>query len=205
MSSVQLLPLLRVSAGVQADEDFSLSLAFYLSDGITPINLSGLTFIAKVGVLTTAVSASGALVVSGASNNMLTLTILAATKSSWCAGAYPLSLLASDGVYTRDIFALSTLTVGAPALNSLTTLVAPGGSATSIATATSSALASAIAAAQPATLAVALAALPSSTLAPLAQAVIAALPMEAPGAFAPISSGAYIDWQGHATFVIPTE
>ena len=42
MSTLPLLPLVQITDGVQSDEDWRLSIAYYLDDAITPIPLDGL-------------------------------------------------------------------------------------------------------------------------------------------------------------------
>lgn len=128
-TSIGLLPLYRAIAGVQSDEDWALSLAFYLADGVTPISLAGISF---AGALTpqwgATISLGGAqFAISGASSNILTLTVLAAAKAAWGLGAYQFTILASDGVSERDLLGNSTLTVGAPQVLTLTPIVAAGG------------------------------------------------------------------------------
>lgn len=124
MSNILLLSLQQVVAGVEADEDFAPpSLLFLEADGVTPIDLTGISFTARIGDFPPLTSANGAIAVSG---NSLTFFVPAAQKN-WATGRYGFSLLASDGTNTRDIFANSTLTVGQPASFS----VAPYGAASS--------------------------------------------------------------------------
>lgn len=144
MSAISLLPLLKVSAGVQTDEDFTLAIAFYLSDGVSPINLTGISFTSRIGSIFSASTAAGTLSITGANSNNLVFAVPASAKASWPTGAYTLSLLATDGTYTRDVFAMSTLTVGAPALDTIAPLVAPGGAPTSVASLQSSSVATAL-------------------------------------------------------------
>ncbi|MGO8738064.1 hypothetical protein [Rhodoblastus sp.] len=104
--------LQQVIASVQPDEDFAPpTLLFLEADGVTPIDLTGIEFTARIGSFPPLTSGDGAITVSGSS---LTFFVPAASKL-WPTGKYAFSLLASDGTNTRDIFANSTLTVGAPA------------------------------------------------------------------------------------------
>jgi hypothetical protein len=196
MSTLALLPLLQVTDGTQANEDWQLSIAFYLDDGVTPIPLVGLSFSLTVGAFATLTSGGAGIVVSGPSNNVLVITALASEKASWPSGVYPISLTASDGLYTRDLFASSTLAIGAAQLASVTLMVAPDSVSRSVAAPISAALSSAFQALQPTALASALESAPSPNLAALAQALFAALPVQT-GASAPVASGqAFINSSG---------
>lgn len=179
MSSISLLPLYRVTSGVQPDEDWTLAFAFYLADGLTPISLAGIGFTATLRPLPggVAIYSSGAnFAISGAANNILTLTVLAAAKAGWGLGAYALTILAADGVYDRDLLANSTLTVGAPQTVSATPIVAAGGAPTNLMAFLPPAVALALTAATPAVMAAGLAALSSGQLAALSSALVQALP-----------------------------
>jgi hypothetical protein len=182
MSTLSLLPLVEITDGVQSDEDWRLSIAYYLDDGVTPIPLTGLSFTLSVGAFAILSSSAGQIVASGPSNNVLVITELAAAKSAWPIGVYPIALSVNDGTYTRDLFASSTLTIGAAQIT------APDCLATSIAAQVPTALAAALQALQPAALAAALAALSGADLAVLTQAIFAALPVQS-GAGAPAASG----------------
>jgi hypothetical protein len=112
MSNILLLSLQQVIAGVEADEDFAPPpLQFFEADGVTPIDLTGIAFTARVGMFPPLTSSGGGIEVSG---NSLTFFAPAAAKA-WRTGRFPFTLLASDGTFTRDVFASSTLTVGQPA------------------------------------------------------------------------------------------
>lgn len=100
-TNISALPLLKVLAGVQSDEDFTISLALTQSDGVTPLDLSGISFSSKIGSFATITTANG-LTVSG---NIISWTVLAAQKSGWPTGQYDFALTASDGTDTRDVFA----------------------------------------------------------------------------------------------------
>jgi hypothetical protein len=196
MSTLTLLPPLRVADGVQPDEDWRLSIAFYLEDGVTPIPLTGLAFTLNVGAIATLGAAGDHITVSGPLNNVLLVTVLAAEKASWQPGVYPLSLSASDGQYTRELFASSTLTVGSSQVAQVSLLVAPDASQSSIAAPLPAALAAAFQALQPDALAAALAALSGSQLSPLAQSLLAALPAQI-AASEPVAAGqAFINSSG---------
>src|SRR5262249_15521932 len=156
MSMLSLLPLVRVTDGVQTNEDWRLSLAFYLSDGVTPIDISELSFSLIVGTVATLTDGAGQLAISGPSNNVLVITALAAQTATWPTAIYPISLVATDGVNTRDIFALSTLSVGAAQSPRVSMVVAPDSVPISVVTPVSSALASAFQALQPTAIASAL-------------------------------------------------
>lgn len=198
MSNINLLPILQVLAGVQPDEDFVLTIAFWLSDNVTPVALTGITFTASIqDVIEEGVAATINGVISGTSSNILTLQVLAAAKANWQIGTYALTMTASDGTYARDVFAFSTLTVGAPALDSASQLIVPGLSPLSYGEFLSSALTSALIAAEPANMAAALAALAPSQLVALAQACLPSLPVQT-GASAPVPAGeAFINSFGY--------
>ena len=129
MSNILLLSLQQVAASVEADEDFGpWTMTFFEADGVTPIDLAGISFTATIGPFQALTSgAGGALTVSG---NTLTLFLPAAQKN-WATGRYSFSLLASDGTYTRDILANSTVIVGAPAAFSVSAY-SSGGSANAL-------------------------------------------------------------------------
>jgi hypothetical protein len=196
MSTLTLLPLLQVTDGVQTNEDWQLSIAFYLDDGVTPIPLIGLSFTLTIGAFATLTSSGGQLVVAGPSSNVLVITVLASEKATWPSGVYPISLAANDGVYNRDLFASSTLAVGAAQLTSVTLAVAPDSVSRSVAAPISAALSSAFQALQPSALTSAIESAPSSNLGALAQALFAALPVQT-GSSAPVASGrAFINSSG---------
>jgi hypothetical protein len=126
-SNIALLSLQQVIAAVEADEDFAPPpLQFFEADGVTPVSLAGISFTAKIGAFPALASSAGAgIAVSG---NSLTFFVPAASKA-WGTGRYAFTLLASDGTYTRDIFANSTLTVGAPAAFSVSAFAGAGSGA----------------------------------------------------------------------------
>lgn len=144
MSSIEVLPLLRTIVGVQTQEDLIFSLAFYYDDNITPISLSGISFTAEIGSIATLSTEAGSIVISGADDNILTLTELEASKASWPAASYPFTLVADDGLYTRDVFGISQLVVGAPNFVSVIPLPTGGLPMPSIATYLPAALANLI-------------------------------------------------------------
>jgi hypothetical protein len=188
MSTLPLLPLVQIIDGVQSDEDWRLSIAYYLDDAVTPIPLGGLSFTLSVGAFATLSSSGGQIVVAGPANNVLTITELAAAKASWPTGVYPIALSVNDGTFTRDLFASSTLTIGAAQITHVTLIAAPDYLATSIAAQVPAALAAALQALQPAALAAALAGLSSVNLSVLTQAIFAALPVQS-GSDEPVAAG----------------
>ena len=197
MSTLSLLPLVRVSDGVQTDEDWSLSIAYFLDDGFTPISLAGLQFTLAVGDFATLSSAAGNLVVGGPSSNVLTISAPASVKASWPTGVWPIGLNATDGVFSRDLFASSTLTIGSGQIAQVALLVAPDPVPSAVASPVPAALAAALQALQPAALASALIALPGAELTALAQALFGALPVQT-GASAPVAAGqAFINSSGY--------
>ena len=113
MSNIELLPLLKVDAGVQANEDFNPSIAFFEADGVTPLSLAGMAFAASIGTVATLTTAGAQIVIGGVSSNILSFDVLAAAKATWPTGRYPFSLLATDGAFARDVFsAESAIVVG---------------------------------------------------------------------------------------------
>lgn len=169
-------------AGVQRNEDFAPpALAFYYADGVTPLSLVGVTFSAYVG--TNEVSTT----VSGAGNNVLSLFAPNADMAGWFPGTYPLTLLATDGTEFHSLFAFSTVTVGAPVLDSVIMLGISGGVST-IVSPTSPVLAELLTETEPAAMATALAGLSSAQLSALAQAIAAAYPRQT-GTSAPVPTG----------------
>lgn len=197
MSTLTLLPLIRVSDGVQPDEDWQLSIAFYLDDGVTPVPLTGLGFTLSVGAFATLSTSEGQIVVSGPSNNLLVITALSAEKASWPRGVFPISLTATDGAATRELFASSTLAIGSPQVARVSLIVAPDSNPRSVAAPIPAALAAALQALQPMELAAALAALTSSQLSALTQALFSALPVQT-GSGAPVPTGqAFVNSSGY--------
>ena len=197
MSNLTLLPLVRVADGIQNGEDWSLAIAFYLDDGVTPIPLNGLTFSLTVGTLATLTSTSGQIATYGPSNNVLSVSCAASVTASWPAGVVDISLVATDGVLIRDLFALSTLAVGAPQVARITLIVAPDRIPQSLASPIPAALAQAFQALQPSSLVSTLAALPSLQLSSLAQALVASLPPQS-GAAPPVPTGeAFVNVSGY--------
>jgi hypothetical protein len=150
--------------------------------------------------LATFVSGSDNILVTGPSSNLLLITVLSTQKLSWSTGIYPLSLTVSDGVYTRDLFAFSTLTVGATLLAHVSLIVAPDVVPHSVVSPISSALANAFQALQPASISAALAALPGAELSLLTQALLGALTTQS-GSSAPVPSGqAFVNESGYVVF-----
>jgi hypothetical protein len=197
MTNLTLLPLVRLADGVQIGEDWSLAIAFYLDDGVTPISLNGLSFTLMAGGLVTLTSGSGQISVSGPGDNVLVIFCAASITSSWPSGVVDLSLTATDGVSTRELFALSTLAVGAPQVARITLLVAPDTVPQSLVSPLPAALAQAFQALQPSALVATLAALPADQLTVLSQALIAALPPQT-GSSPPVPTGeAFVNVSGY--------
>lgn len=134
MSSIESLPLLLTTAGVQTNEDFIYSLAFFYSDNVTPIDLTGISFTLTIGSLATLSTGNGGIVVYGSPPNIIVATKYAAAKASWPIGEYPMTLVATDGTYTLDVFAQSQLIVGAPSIISVVPLPTGGNMFQNVAT-----------------------------------------------------------------------
>jgi hypothetical protein len=197
MSTLTLLPLIRVADGVQFDEDWQLSIAFYLDDGVTPVPLSGLSFSLSVGAFAMLSTNAGQIAVSGPNGNLLVITVLAAEKENWPNGVFPITLTATDGSSTRDLFASSTLAIGSGQVARVSLIIAPDSIPRSIATPIPAALAAALQALQPTELAAALGSLTSSQLGALSQALFGALPTQT-DAGAPVPSGqAFVNTSGY--------
>ena len=197
MSTISLLPLVKVVDGVQPDEDWQLTLAYFLDDGATPVDISALTFSLRIGALATVSSASGQIAVSGPFENLLVITVLAATKASWPIGLYDIALTASDGTYSRDLFARSTLAVGGAQTPRVSLVVAPELGQRAIVAPVSAALAAAFQALQPSAIVAALASLAAEDLQTLAQALIQSLPVQT-GAISPVPAGRpFVNFSGY--------
>jgi hypothetical protein len=140
-TNIESLPLIQASLGVGADEDLIIAIAFYLSDGVTPLSLAGISFTATLKSLLTGTTvatlstAAGQIVISGAASNLLTMTELAAAKAAWAPGSYAINLTASDVTLTRDLFVSSSVFVGAPSPLSLSVIRPAGLQAANIASA----------------------------------------------------------------------
>ena len=187
------LPILKVLAGVQPDEDFAVTVSFAEPDGVTALPLTGITFDWTIGDF-----ASGAATVSGGS---VFITVLAAQKEAWPTGRFRITLTATDGTYTQDVFSEhSQLLIGADRFFTILSSSSP----------TAAAMASSIVAS---TLLAQIAALPDATLiaffAGLSQAVRAAMfnsglqavPDLSQGGSLPASGNGAVDASG---FVIKT-
>ena len=107
MSNIALLPLYEVHAGIQANEDWSMSLFVARPDGVTPIDLTGITFTATVGSYTP-------ISVSGDATGLVVIAASAAQKSAWADGYHPMTVLATASDGKRDLTARSFLTIGSP-------------------------------------------------------------------------------------------
>jgi len=119
-TNIEILPIVKATIGVAQDEDLIVSFAVFQSDGATPLSLAGISFVATVvaipggATVATLSTDTGEIVISGGGTNVLTMTDFASNKP-WAPGAYAFRLRASDGVFTKDVFALSSITVGDPA------------------------------------------------------------------------------------------
>lgn len=128
-TNIELLPIVNITIGVGQDEDLIIALEAFQSDGVSPLLLAGITFTATVtalphGPVVATLSSTGlvpGIVISSLQRNILTITDYAAEKP-WKHGVYSIRLLADDGVYTKEIFALSSITVGPPVPPVLTTV-----------------------------------------------------------------------------------
>ena len=188
-TNIELLPICKATAGVGLDEDWIFSLAFVLPDNVTPINLTGITL--TVSVFTEYGSLFiGPATISGTGNNVATLTVLAAAKATWEPGVYSLEMVATDGVNTKDVFALSTLTVGDPQIVTIT-LLAGGSNVVSIGGGN----------VNTAALAAALASLPASQLIYLANSLLSAVASLQSGLFVPSTGKPYVDDSGFVVIV----
>jgi hypothetical protein len=106
--NVHALQMWTVRASVMADEDFNLGpLAFVGADG-SPLDLTGVSFVASSNGLNIPASVSG---------NAVRLTAPAGSVK-WSSGRFTLSLVATDGVRTHELFANSTIHVGRDPLQS---------------------------------------------------------------------------------------
>lgn len=187
MSTISLLPSLIVTDGVQINEDWKLSIAFYLADGVTPIPLTGLIFTVNIGNIATL--NANQIAIAGPSQNVLLISAYAMQTKNWSTGVYPLTLSVTDGQYTRSLFISSTLSVGSAQLASVTLAIAPDTVPNALASPISAALASAFQALQPGPIATSLANLSSTQLFGLTQALFATLPIQGAGQPAPVSTG----------------
>ena len=109
-TDVWALQMWNVQASVMPDEDFRGGpLEFFAADGVTPLDLAGIAFTAKIDAVTLT-NEVGQIVVSG---NALSFFVPAGSVS-WRSGRFGFSLLAQDGVRAHEILANSALTVGLP-------------------------------------------------------------------------------------------
>ncbi len=116
MTNIENLAELRVAIGVGADEDFVLALPPFVDASKTPLSLDGIAFEATILLGSTTV----AIIPGVVSGDILTFSVLAASKANWPVGVLTLQILATatldDGtVRTRDLLDIrSTVTVGSP-------------------------------------------------------------------------------------------
>ncbi len=107
MSNLSLLPLYQLSAGIQNNEDWTVSLFVAQADGATPVDLTGIAFTARVG-------GYAPIVVNGDATGLVVIAAPASQVATWAPGYYPLSILATAADGTRALAAVeSGLTVGA--------------------------------------------------------------------------------------------
>lgn len=126
MSNLGLLPIFEVHAGAQVDEDLALSFVFSLADGVTPFDLSGITFTATLwNEQAPAFVMVGE--ISGASHNILSFSATAQEKSSLKKGVYLFTVLATAAEGARDLLGHSTLSIGMPQVTKVSALLGAGG------------------------------------------------------------------------------
>ena len=108
MSNALPLPLATFAASVGYAEDFIIGFSFNSPNGSIS-DLTGVSFALTIQTLDVLSVANGRLVVIG---NSIIAIRPAAQKMNWGGGVYPLSLMASDGTYSRELFSASSLRVG---------------------------------------------------------------------------------------------
>ena len=208
MTQIASLPCLVATAGVEVDEDWSMSIGLFEFDGATPVSLAGLTLTASltpVGGGDAIYDSAADIVVSGVGSNVLTLTVLAAAKAAWPPGLYRLEILATDGTYSCELVdrSKSRLRVGVPRFIRVTCMgnpsgyvavnlplaATPAGIAAAIATLSAAQLETLAAALNGAGFASALSSLTPSQLQALAAALLEMLPDLSISGGAPPASG----------------
>ena len=111
-TNIESLPLLYAVSGV-GEGDLFLSFAIYEADGVTPLSLTGISFTGGIFSATAMVaSLAGQIAVSN--SNTITIQVPAATVAAWAPGQYEMSVTASDGSYTRDLFSGALVVIGNP-------------------------------------------------------------------------------------------
>jgi len=116
-SNAQILPLLSVAFGGM-DGDLLVKVTFFQEDGVTPLSLLGITFsgsIYSTSQIMTALSSTGGspqISTSGTGNNVLSINVPAVQVDGWAPGQYAMSIDATDGTYTVDLFASALVVVG---------------------------------------------------------------------------------------------
>lgn len=111
MQTVPALPLYRITAGVQVEEDFLL--AFSIADwNSVPLDLSAVTFTAYFKRPDAYFSLLGK--VYGFTHDRVMFFVTAANKAAMMPGFYVLSIHATAGIFSHEILGGSTLEVGAP-------------------------------------------------------------------------------------------
>jgi hypothetical protein len=121
-TEIEKLPLFQVTYGTGTDEDFYLPVSFTLADGLTPVPVTGLTFncnLGYAGSLASLTSVPLGGITFTSSSSILVLVPAARGPTLWSSqlpgpGAYVMTMTATDGVNTRDVFQSSSYQLGAP-------------------------------------------------------------------------------------------
>lgn len=112
MSNITSMPLWRIFAGVQTDEDLLLGLQIKNLDG-SPLDLFGISFTVYLFKFGKVIASFPAPVVGG-SNNIIIFYVLQSALSILGSDTYSLSLVATDSALKRRVLGNSTLTIGSP-------------------------------------------------------------------------------------------
>lgn len=109
-TNVESLPLLYAVSGA-GKGDLFLSFSVLNADG-TPLSLVGISFSGSIhsATFTLATLTSGQIVVSN--TNTITIMVPASQVVNWMPGQYELSVTATDGTNTRDLFSGALVTIG---------------------------------------------------------------------------------------------
>ena len=153
MSNLFMLPIYQANIGVGVDENFNFSVAFTLSDGVTPLDITGIGWGVRIvniafGINTLITTNEPWITTSGSPLHIVTLNYIPGEKQSWPVGTYQFELLAQSGFDVKDVFQTpgSTLVIGPASPLALTLVAPPGSNIQTMATAVSSALAGDVAA-----------------------------------------------------------